>query len=77
MRLVNILGTGGQGDTKLICGIRTAGMNHRARKADKVKSFNQLCLLKEYEISLKFYWSAHICCFVGFDGEIQLKMQFI
>ncbi|XVE89209.1 hypothetical protein DITRI_Ditri19aG0132000 [Diplodiscus trichospermus] len=29
-------GTDGQGDLKLICGIRIAGMSHRIKKEDKV-----------------------------------------
>lgn len=34
-----LLGTDGQGDMKLICGIRIVGMNHRARKEDKVCNY--------------------------------------
>lgn len=31
-----LLGTDGQGDLKLICGIRIAGMNRRTKKEDKL-----------------------------------------
>ena len=48
-RLGDVLGTGGQGGMRLICGIRTAGMKHRARKADKVLFFDQLHFLSEFE----------------------------
>ncbi|XWS11684.1 hypothetical protein CRYUN_Cryun37aG0020200 [Craigia yunnanensis] len=32
-------GTDGQGDLKLICGIRIAGMSHRTKKEDKVSTY--------------------------------------
>ena len=74
-----IPGIVGRGDTKLICGIRIAGMNLRARKEDKVDQNHLLGHFLWTKLRLN-YWSYMFNLLVGaadLCAEIQLKMQFI